>query len=224
MKKLFLAFITALISISALSQETYRQDDRPQEVKEDQYDLYQTGLVSELDLLHALELLGVQIFIVPISPAFEKEYKMTIVCREYVDSVEVKSRNINLNYARNNTYPYYVDTVRHFDYIPRLAFYTQEKDSTLFARIETFGSTTGCTLKKNIVREGQFYRWRRYSQTDWKLNEEVPLLVYASSWYDERFKINRFCGVVDLSLDEEQTKELLDNSPHYYMISLKVYE
>jgi hypothetical protein len=50
------------------------------------------------------------------------------------------------------------------------------------------------------------------------------MLVYGSSWYDEKIKTDRFCGVVDLSLDEERTKELLDYSPHYYVISLKVFE
>jgi hypothetical protein len=49
-------------------------------------------------------------------------------------------------------------------------------------------------------------------------------LVFASSWYDDRIKQDRFCGTSDLSLDEKATKELLNFSPHYYVISLKVYE
>jgi len=77
---------------------------------------------------------------------------------------------------------------------------------------------------KSVDGREHFYNWRVYSKNDWVLNEEVPLLVYASSWYDEKYDVMRFCGAVDLSLSEEDTKELLDRSPHYFVISYKIAE
>lgn len=91
--------------------------------------------------------------------------------------------------------------------------------------IDTYGSAVGgIRLKQSITRKHQFYDFRRYNEYKWVLNKPVPLLIYASSWYDKKYNIERFCGTNDLSKDEKETKELLDNSSHYYIISYKVSE
>ena len=234
MKKTVVISISVLISTSAISQNTqYRKDKRPQNVKEDSYNQYQTNRISELDMLVALELLGVRIFDIPISPAFEKEYSLSLKLDEYVGGEKINSQDILPNYTafRRNTYLHYIEDpieqkdVRYFDYISKFTIFSKDNDTTLLLSISSLtGSAGGIKIKKNIVREGQFYKWRSYSKTDWKLNEEIPLLVFASSWYDERIGFDRFCGAGDLSENEKETKELLDDSPHYYVISLKVYE
>ena len=233
MKRVFAAFLSILISINAISQEKYRKDERPQNVKEDPYNQYQTNRINELDILAALELLGVRIFDIPISPAFEKEYSLSVKLDEYVDGKKINSRDILPNHPafKGNTYSHYIEDsigekdVWYFDYISKMTFFSKDNDSTIILKLSHLaGNIGGIKMKKKTVREGQFYTWRSYSKVDWKLNEEVPLLVFASSWYDEQFKFDRFCGTVDLSRDEEATKELFDNSPHYYLISLKVFE
>ena len=55
----------------------------------------------------------------------------------------------------------------------------------------------------------QFYNWREYEETKWKLNEKVPLLIFASSWLDKEYNFHRFCGVVNLKENDERTQELL---------------
>lgn len=231
MIRVFVAFLSIMISINAMSQDIkYRKDERPKEIKEDRYDVYQVNRISELDILMALEMAGVRIFDVPISPAFEKEYNLSVNLDEYVDGKKVDSKDIIYTHRGKNVYVHFPNdsteqvSVPYFDYIPKLTFFSKDNDSTLVLRVRHYGGSSGSPLKKKILRDSQFYNWRTYSKTDWKLNEEVPLLVYASSWYDERIKTDRFCGTVDLSLSEEDTKELLDKSPHYYVISLKVFE
>ena len=232
MKTLFVTFIGVLISISAISQDVkYRKDDRPQNIKEDNYNQYQVNGISEIDMLKALEIAGIRIFDIPFSPAFEKEYTFSIKLDEYVDSKKIDTKDILHPFLGKNIYSHYIDdtisqeSVRYFDFVPKLTIFSKDNDTTLVLTISHLGgSAGGIKIKKNIVREWQNYYWRAYSKIDWKLNEEVPLLIYASSWYDERIKTDRFCGVVDLSTDEKKTKELLDYSPHYYVISLKVSE
>jgi hypothetical protein len=225
MKRVFVAFLSIVISINAISQDIkYRKDERPQNIKDDWLGEYQANSISVLDILMALEIAGIKIFSVPISPAFEKEYNFSVNLSEYIDSKKINSQNIILTPGGKNVYRHSDPAEFVFDYIPKLTFFTKDDDTTMSITTKYYGGSTRRHLKMNKVRDRQFYRWRAYSKTDWKLNEEVPLLVYASSWYDERIKSERFCGTVDLSLDEEETKKLLDNSQHYYVISLKVFE
>ena len=225
-KRVFVIFISALISISAISQDIqYRKDERPQNVKEDNYNQYQVTEISEIDMLKALEMLGIRIFNIPISPAFEKEYFLSIMLDEYVDGKMINSKDIIPNHPalKSNTYRHEQDGVWYFDYIPKMTIFSQDKDTHLSLTVSSLsGRFSGTSLEKKKIREGQFYMWRAYRKKEWKLNEVVPLLVFGSSWHDGRFE--RFCGTVDLSEDEEATKELLEKSPHYYVLSLKVYE
>ena len=230
-KTVFVAFFSAMISISAISQDIkYRKDDRPQNVKEDRYNSYQVNSISEIDILKALEMVGIRIFDMPIFPVFEKKYKLSINIDEYVEGKKGNSNDIMpFIYPGKNIYDYWIKdsieqkNVFYFDYLQRFTFFSKDNDTTSLLTINHLGgSLSGIKLKKNKLRDGQFYNWRSYSKIDWKLNEEVPLLVYASSYYDGKFE--RFCGAVDLSEDEEATKELFDKSPHYYIISFKVFE
>ena len=226
MKKVFITFFSALISISAIAQDIqYRKDERPQNVKEDTYNQYQVNDISEIDILKALEMLGIRIFNIPISPAFEKEFFLSLMLDEYVDGKMINSKDIIPNHPllKSNTYRHEQDGVWYFDYISRITIFSKDNDTTLSLTVRSLaGSFSGASLHKKKLREGQFYLWRAYRKKEWKLNEVVPMLVFASSWHDGRFE--RFCGTVDLSEDEEATKELLEKSPHYFVLSLKVSE
>jgi hypothetical protein len=127
MKRLFVTFISALISISAISQDIqYRKDDRPQNVKDDRGNSYQDISISEIDILKALEIAGIKIFVVPIFPVFEKENVLTVYLSEYVNGEKISSRSIDRN---KNTYRYPVinpvtqERTIFFDFIPNLIFH-----------------------------------------------------------------------------------------------------
>jgi hypothetical protein len=216
-----------MISTSVFSQNIprdiqYRKDDRPKN------NVYQSDRIGEFEILQALEMAGVRIFDIPVTPAFEKKYKLSTWIDEYVKGEKVDSIPV---LDENNTYRYYLgDSLPpYFDYIPKLTFYAKE-DTIQTLKLDCHGRIISGIRLKTIKIEGwqrpeiQRYRWRTYSKTDWKLNEEVPLVVYASAWYDEKSKIFRFCTVSDLSLNEERTKELYVKSPHYYVVKMKVSE
>ena len=232
MKRLYLIFISILISTSAISQNiNYRKDDRPQNVKEDMYNSYQTDLIRVIHILKALEdMAGIRIFNVPIFPVFDKVYNISVFVNEYVGGERIDYNDIFQHpILKKNTYHYSIrDTIEqkdiwYDDFIPDLTFYSKDNDTIMQLNISHYGATIkGNSLHKQKIREGQFYNWRIYRNIEWKLNEEVPMLVFASSWHDGRYE--RFCGTVELYENEEETKELLGKSPHYYIISLKVSE
>lgn len=61
-----------------------------------------------------------------------------------------------------------------------------------------------------------FYNHLPYKVSEIKLGKFLPLVIYASGWYDPEFKVNRFCAK-DI-LTENDTLP----SPHYYIIGMVV--
>lgn len=97
-------------------------------------------------------------------------------------------------------------------------------DSVSSLTLKTYALKKLTTLKKRKERKDQFYLYRRYSKIPWVLNKDIPLMVYASSWHDKKFNVERFCGVLDLSYNDQATQELFNNSPHYFLVSYKISE
>jgi hypothetical protein len=228
LKNISLAVILFVAAYCTAVGQEYRKDMRPQAEKDDVYGEYQVDRITTLNLLKALELAGVRIFVFPLKP-FDKKYKLDIYLHEYVDGKIVKTDSLYF-FKRDNTYIHdggenYIGDKYYTDYIDHITFYTQEGDSVTTASLHTYAARLGGKkLQKKITRERQFYKWRSYSQTDWKIGVEIPLLVYASSWWDEKWAVDRFCGVVDLSRDEKETQELMESSLHYFVFTYKVYE
>jgi hypothetical protein len=212
----------ALISINSYSQN-FKKDLRPDSVKEDYMDDYQAGQISKVDLLSALNSLGVRVFNCRLLPRFTKIYKLTVDVDEFVNGKMISTKNVSPN--EKNIYFFWEKDKQYADYVNKIKLIARDADSVSILSVDIMGNTTdGIKLKKHIERKHQFYLWRRFSVTNWTLNAKIPMLVYSSSWYDKRFDIDRSCGVVDLSNDKAATKELMDNSPHYFLISYKISE
>ena len=47
---------------------------------------------------------------------------------------------------------------------------------------------------------------------------EIPLVLYGSGWYDERYNIVRFCG--ESRIDPQLKADILKNLPHYYILGV----
>ncbi|MCL2651661.1 MAG: hypothetical protein FWD60_11650 [Candidatus Azobacteroides sp.] len=108
MRRVFVAILSVLISINVISQDIkYRKDERTPNIKEDGYDSYRVNRINELDILIALEIAGVRIFDVPISPVFEKEYNLSVNLDKYVDGQKVNSKDIIQTYRGKNVYVYF---------------------------------------------------------------------------------------------------------------------
>jgi hypothetical protein len=230
--KIILLFALAFIVIPPANGQEYKKDPRSREEKQDRYNQNQADGINKMQLRKALEMSGIRIFLFPLKP-FDKEYKVNIYIHEYRNEKKVENdeqslfNNDNIYCAEDNTYSYYEkdannESVRYKDYINHFNCYTKETDTVTIIRFETYDCSAKRPLHKN--KANRSYHWRTYSKIDWVLNEEIPVLVYASSWYDEKYNIYRFCGINDLSLDENATKQLFDSSPHYFVIGYKIFE
>lgn len=220
--KLLPIVVCILVSVNAYAQ-SFKKDPRPDSVKEDFMDAYQADQISKVDLLTALDALGVRVFNCRLSPQFTNTYKLCVNLDEFVDGKKVSSKDISP--SEKNIYFFWEKEKQYTDYISKIKFIARDIDTADVLTIDIMGNTTGgIKLKKHKDRKQQFYSWRRYSLTNWALNTETPMLVYSSSWYDKKFDIERSCGAVDLSNNKAATKELMDNSPHYFLISYKISE
>jgi hypothetical protein len=218
--------VTSLLLLVALYSEAqdYKKNNGTTTHKEDPNKVYQTAGIDSVDVLKALELAGVRIFKIPLR-SFDKKYKFSIALTEFIEGKKVGSKNISptdsnfyFHYVKNDSSKY----VQYYDFIEQISFFSKERDTVCDLRIEVYGNAGGAKLRKKQKRTWQNYNWRTYSETSWELNKSIPILVYASSWYDKKFNVERFCGVTDLSTDKEGTAELLNNSPHYYILSYLV--
>ncbi|MBL1409566.1 DUF5041 domain-containing protein [Sphingobacterium faecale] len=226
MKNYFLQLLLYLLPLSLFGQ-VYEKDQRTVIEKEDEYNRYHAGRISQVQILKALELAGVNVFNIPLKP-FDKVYQFDIILTEYKSGEVVKRRSVGV--MNDNTYRYYKDNDRFvnkvsWDYIDQITLFAKDMDSLVYLKVETYtGALQGIKLTKDLVRYGQGYSWRSYSKTDWSLNQEIPILVYASSWLDKVHNIERYCATADLSSNILEAKALFDNSPHYYVISYVVFE
>ena len=219
--KILLFFASILISLNLYSQ-TFKKDIRPDSVKVDYMDEYQAGQISKVDLLRALNSIGIRVFNCQLLPRFTKSYKLTVDVDEYVNGKIISTKNVSPNEI--NIYFFWEHDKQYADYINQIKLFAHDADSVAVLSVDIMGNTTGMKLKKHVDRKHQFYSWRRFSVTNWTLNAKIPMLVYSSSWYDKRFDIERSCGAVDLSKNKAATQELIDSSPHYFMISYKISE
>ena len=156
---------------------------------------------------------------VDLQPVKGKEYKLKIYVDEYHGRDSVKQLR---NFAS--------ETVRNF---PEHNIYHQaEKLRTMF-RLNTdstavislsipnfFGLQHPVKLEK--VQDFYGYNARPFAVTDFEIDKKIPVVLYGSVWYDEKYNICRFCGLKELPVDMED--EMFSLMPHYFIISLKVEE
>ncbi len=220
MKKILLLSFS-LFFITGIYAQEYRKDTRTQLAKEDPSMRFKANPINNADLLRVLEQLGIHIYKFDIGK-FDRKYNILLTMDEYVDGKKIATKEIM---HWNNVYTYSIDSVNSgnsvlfYDYIDQLSFYIKQNNATAFIEITAYSGTGGVIVEEQRNREDQFYSCRYYTDTQWIFNEDVPLLVYASSWFDEG---ERFCGATVLSKNDEDTNKLLNSSPHYFSFSFKV--
>lgn len=226
---LFILFTLALyFCINSVSSQNfeYKKDIREQSLKYDALDMYGLQKISNYDLVKALEMLGVHIRKFPLAK-FDKVYDIVVNISEYQGGVKIREKEA---FRLNNEYYFMNDTVLtdqsvpYWDYIDQMTFFLKEEDDKVLLTMSTYSTDGRYTFKKKKDREFQYYNTRIYKDTRWVLGQDIPLFVYASSWYDSKSDLERFCGIVNLSIGNEDTAELLSSSPHYYMVSYKVID
>lgn len=217
MKTLVLILLIFLLANGNIFSQQFKSDTRIQILKEDGLNSYKSDMITNIDLIQALELVGISINKFDLG-VFDKKYQFLIIQDEFKNGQIIKSDTL---YDRDNTYHYYIPGEKdpYKAYIDQIKILTQSKDTTLIMNICTYGIRSKKEIHVKKSDKDSFYNLRPYLDTKWILNEKIPLLVYASSWRDKKFGFHRFCGVVNLSRNDKETDELLNSSPHYYMIS-----
>ena len=217
-----LLIFTFSIGNNLLSQQ-HRQDTRIQILKEDANNMYKSDQITNLDLIEALELSGITICKFNLG-SFDKKYNFIILIDEFKDGKSIKSDTV---YNYDNEYTYFTEGEKNYytDYFEQLKIYSKVADTTLTHQFNfTGGMSFPYTIQFKKYSIESYYYFRSYLETNWSLNEKIPLLIFASSWKDKQGGFQRFCGVVNLSRNDIRTDELLSSSPHYFMISYLVRE
>ena len=207
-----------MIGLAAHAQDKNPVDQRTQLEKEDSSDLYRQGEITTLDLLQALELAGVRVHKFQIG-TFDKEYKLQIFADEYIQGKLIKSDTL---VDFKNDYGFWIDGEYNQGFIDQIKIFTKTEDNYSKLNIRTYALGTTKEINLGRTDHRQFYNWRAYQDTQWKMNQKVPLMIFASSWLDKTYNFHRFCGVINLKENDEDTQELLDYSPNYIVINYKI--
>ena len=93
-----------------------------------------------------------------------------------------------------------------------------ENQRTLHQRLEMKPQYT----KNDSINGKKFYSYhsRPFALKDVKMGEFIPLVLFGSVWWDEQFKLHRFCGEDELAPD--LSSKIVKDIPHYYIIGIEI--
>jgi hypothetical protein len=197
-----------------------KPDTRIQLLKEDGLNRYRSQEINQLDMVQALDFMGVRIRKFNLG-TFDQKYQLHIFAETYRNGEVVKTDTM---LAYDNEYHYYEQGKKDYflDFIDQLKFIANSEDNRSEVRLHTYAMSTKLDIELEKWSDKQFYNWRFFKDAPWELNRKIPLMVFASSWEDKRYGFHRFCGVVNLEEGEEGTEELLEYSPSYVLFSYVV--
>ena len=141
------------------------------------------------------------------------------VVKEYVNGQEVEDRMSRI--------PFPVLLPLHDELV--VGFLPAKNDSTAECVIYTHGGASiNPTLDRKPIQWNSkpyyCYGTRPFELVPpFKVGDFIPLVLYGSYWYDADFNVTRFCGENFVKSDLT-SEHLLKDSPHYYVIGIKVEE
>lgn len=225
MKKIFIVFCVLTLSCAAFGQQIKNKN------------------VELDDLLTLLGASGYELFSYDISEMLNARYDISFVKKEFAEGKETGSSNIiaTSNKRLLTDYPessrqealdgglVIIDpetkAVTHAEKIS-FGFLPASNDSTKLLQIDVPGFVTAKNqLKlrglpiKDSSKKFFSYNTRPFKIGAFKEGEFIPLLLFGSVWYDEKFNIFRFCG--EREIDPDMSSEILKDIPHYYIIGVK---
>jgi hypothetical protein len=214
--------ILLICNLSSLCSQSQIKDidSRTQLKKEDGLNFYNEESISKLDLIQALEIASVKIHKFQIGE-FNKKLRLQIFADKYEDGKLIETDTL-LDY--NNEYIYFVDEKLKRNFVDQIKFFSKTDDNKSEITLQTYALSTKGKIELEKKRDKQFYLWREYTDTKWKLDEKISLMIFASSWFDESINLDRFCGVVKLNDNDDDTDELLTFSPNYVLINYRISE
>lgn len=211
----------ALVVVLSAGAQDYvlKPNGNHKAMKEDSQNVYRAEDISTLDLLQALESLGVKISKFKL-PQTDRERQLGVTTDQYAKGKLIASDTMWLG---KNTYVYWErgDTAVYKDFLDDITLITKhtKQDSTMLVQVKTYSMVFGIPVKYKPERKDSFYNVRTFLQGKFQYGEKMPLIAVASSWYDPQIGMTRFCGKAVLEKGEADTRELLEQSPDYYIIS-----
>lgn len=108
-----------------------------------------------------------------------------------------------------------------------IGFMPSKNDSTMVGQISVanMGSSRlelplkpiqNQSLKEPVYQ----YDTKPFKSSSFQTDRFIPLVLYLSFWYDQQWNIIRCCG--EDIIDPEMTAEILQHSPHFYVIGVTV--
>jgi hypothetical protein len=215
MKKVILFLVLVIFTQTYVRAQSYKNDTRPQFLKEDDLNVYKSDNISTLDIIQALDFLGVRISKFSIGK-FDKKYNLCIMVDEHLGGKIIKTDTI---YCGDNEYkfPELGISKLSVNYIDQIKIFTRIEKDKIVLLVDTYKRPDQIEIKYHKTDEKQFFMLRNYLNPIWKLNKKIPLMIYASSWKDGEGQ--RFCGTMNLSENDELTNELLSLTPNYFLVS-----
>lgn len=196
----------------------YKADPRNQIEKENPMDFHNPEETSMQDVLEGFEALGLYINKFELGK-FDKNYSIVLTSDEYEDG---KLIGIDTLAQFSSTYVYFDSQKPYYDFLDKIKIITKVNGNKSDFHLKTYAMSTKNVIELNRKNKNSTFHWRTYKETSWKLNKKVPLMVFASSWRDEAYGFERFCGVMHLTENGKYTNELLSFSPAYAIISYRV--
>lgn len=195
---------------------------------------------QKLDLtnvLEALEAAGYELFSFDLSGLRKKTYEIEVFVKE-VDSTGAKEK---MRFGAGPTRKFLKDMPEEhrsnftpidsesglYKQVEKMGLYLIPKnDSTVLANF-SFGKSHGGAMPLKLRPLTHDPKRCMYASRPFKFNTfesgvDTPLLLYGSFWYDDKFKVNRFCG--DNEIDTDLSTEILKYIPHYYIVGIRLTE
>lgn len=228
-----ITLLTALLSLCSFvvnAQEIKRIDASPQ------------------DYIELLKAKGYEAFPFDISCLKDSTYTLTFEVNEYIGGQESeisskkyrgrKNRTMvrdfmwrelsteELEDIKRNAYDYENGVYSCAEKI-MIGFTPNDVDTVAYARIsiENMGAMTVDMKLRSIdnpLYEKPIYKYlpRPFKPSRFEEGKFIPLVIYCSFWYDAKHNIVRCCG--EKEIDPLMTSEILKDSPHYYVIGVRI--
>ncbi len=104
-----------------------------------------------------------------------------------------------------------------------------DTDSTVICRVNLFngGAVRGIPLKLKTLkgsRRGVMYDYRPFEINEYDASDpEIPLMLYASFWFDEKSNRYHFCAA-KRGVKKDLSSDITKMSPHFYVIGVRIEE
>lgn len=198
------------------------------------------------DYIPLLNAAGYEVFTFDISSLNDDTYNIELIIREYAEGalVEDPYKDEHPRYfLRNRRMLSDFPEEYHQEIIAEGPIYDLEKGiCTLGDKISVGFSPSADSLKmvtmtlENIgalkkllpmkalnTSPGMYeylYDYRPFKVSEIQLGEFIPLVMFGSYWYDDEYKVFRFCG--ESELDPDLSSKMISSSPHYYVLGMTV--